>query len=143
MAANHPYGSYPIGHGTPMQTSFAQIRFLLMGVVLACAMSACATLPPPTGELAAAQQALVRADGADADQYASDAIGAARQSLAQAQSAMTNGRNEDARRLALMAAADADLAHALSREALAKAELAQRRSEIVDLQQRLQMENAR
>lgn len=143
MAAKNPYGSYPIGHGTPMQTSFAQIRFLLMGAVLACAMSACATLPPPTGELSAAQQALVRAEGADADQYAADSIGAARQSLTQAQAALADGRNDEARRLALTAAADADLAHAKSREALAKAELAQRRAEIADLQQRLQLENGR
>lgn len=141
MAAQHPNEISPIGHGTPMRSSFAQFRFLLLGVGLACALGACATLPPPTGELAAAQQAVVRAEGADADQYASEDIAMARSALAQAQAALANGRDDDARRLALAATVDADLAHARSREALANAELAQRRAEIADLQQRLQMEN--
>lgn len=95
-------------------------------------------MPPPTGELASAQQALMRADGADADQYAPQEISLARRGLEQAQAAMANGREDDARRLALMAAADADLAHARSREALAMAELSQRRAEINELQDRLQ-----
>lgn len=124
-----------------MHSSFAQIRGLLLGTVLACVLSSCATLPPPTGELAAAQQALSRAEGADADQYASEDLAVARAALARAQAAMASGREADARNLALAAAADADVAHARSREALASNELAQRRAEIADLQQRLQMEN--
>lgn len=131
----------PIQHGTPMHPSFAQIRGLLMGTVLACALSACATLPPPTGELATAQQALTRAEGADADQYASEDLAVARTALARAQAALASGRENDARNLALAAAADADLAYAKSREALASTELAQRKSEIADLQRRLQMED--
>lgn len=132
----------PIGHGTPMQSSFAQFRFMLMGLVLACAISACATLPPPTAELATAQQSLVRAEGADADQYASTDIATARQALARAQAALADGRADDARRLALAAAADADLAYARSIEALTSSELAQRRAEIEALQQRLQTGDA-
>jgi len=131
----------PIQHGTPMHPSFAQIRGLLMGTVLACALSACATLPPPTGELATAQQAVTRAEGADADQYASEDLATARTALGRAQAAMASGHENDARNFALAAAADADLAYAKSREALASTELAQRRSEIADLQQRLQMED--
>ena len=130
----------PIQHGTPMHPSFAQIRGLLMGTVLACALGACATLPPPTGELATAQQAVTRAEGADADQYASEDLAVARTALARAQAALASGRENDARNLALAAAADADLAYAKSREALASTELAQRRSEIAELQRRLQME---
>jgi hypothetical protein len=129
--------------GPPMQSSFAQFCFVLMGVVLACGLSACATLPPPTGELAAAQQAVVRAEGADADQYANADLDAARSALRQAQAAMASGRDDDARRLALAAVADADLAHARSREALANAELSQRRAELAELQQRLQTEDRR
>lgn len=95
-------------------------------------------MPPPTGELAAAEQAVVRADGADADQYAGQEIALARSELAQAQAAMAEGREDEARRLALVAAADADLAYARSREALATAELSQREAEIAQLRQRLQ-----
>lgn len=126
-----------VHHGPLMSRSFAQIRFALMGTVLACGISACATLPPPTVELNDAQQAVVRASGADADQYASEELAAAREALARAQAAISEGRNDDARNLAAAAHADADLAHALSREALATAELAQRRAEVEQLQQRL------
>ena len=123
-----------------MTASFAQFRFLLPAAVLVLA-SACASLPPPTSELAAAQQAVTRADGADADQYAAQDIGVARAALAQAQAEMARGREDAARRLALAAAADADLAHAKSREALALAELTQRRTELAELRQRLQTED--
>jgi hypothetical protein len=126
-----------------MSPSFAQIRFPLLALVLASAMSACASLPPPTSELAAAQQAVTRADGADADQYAAQELAAARGGLTQAQAAMAAGRDDEARRLALMAAADADLAHARSRDALTAAELSQRRAEIAELRRRLQMEDGR
>lgn len=95
-------------------------------------------MPAPTGELAAAQQALTRADGADADQYAAQEIALARRGLEQAQAEMARGREDEARRLALLAAVDADLAYARSREALATAELSQRRAEIAELQERLQ-----
>jgi hypothetical protein len=124
-----------------MIPSFAQFRFLLLGALLAL-LGACASLPPPTSELAAAQQAVTRADGADADQYAAAELNAARAALAQAQAEMARGREDDARRLALAAAADADLAYAKSREALALAELARRRSEIAELQERLKTEDA-
>ena len=107
---------------------------------MACVIAGCATLPPPTGELSAAQQAVSRADQADADQYAAEPLSAARSELAQAQTAMSNGREDDARRFALAAAADADLAYARSREASLNNELAQRRSEIADLRRRLGME---
>jgi hypothetical protein len=122
-----------------MIPSFAQIRFVLPAIVLVLS-SACASLPAPTSELASAQQAVTRADGADADQYAAQDIDAARTALARAQSEMARGREVEARRLALAAAADADLAYARSREALVAAELTQRRAEITELRQRLQAE---
>lgn len=130
----------PFTTAIPMIPSFAQFRFLLLAAVWAL-LSACASLPPPTNELATAQQALTRADGADADQYAAADIQLARAALAQAQAEMARGREDDARRLALAAAADADLAHAKSREALATAELSRRRTEIAELRQRLQTED--
>lgn len=133
MAVRYPNVTAPL-----MRTSFAQIRLPLLALVLALASTGCASLPPPTGELAAAQQAVMRADGADADQYAAPEIGAARSELGQAQAAMADGREDDARRLAAAAAADADLAYAKSRDALVTAELNHRRSEVAELRQRLQ-----
>ncbi|MEG3789776.1 DUF4398 domain-containing protein [Lysobacter sp. CCNWLW3] len=114
------------------------MRSALLALVLASALSACASLPPPTAELATAQQAVTRADGADADQYAPQDLAAARNALGQAQGAMSRGREDDARRLAAAAAVDGDLATAKSREAVINAELAQRRAEIADLRRRLQ-----
>lgn len=122
-----------------MTPSFAQILKLSMALVLASAMAACASLPPPTGELTAAQQAVSRAEDADGDHYAAQELATARSALTQAQAAMTAGREDEARRLALAAAADADLAHARSRAAQARAEREQRLGELVELRQRLQL----
>jgi hypothetical protein len=130
----------PLRHGTPMNPSFAHYRFAPQALLLAFALGACATLPPPTAELAAAQQALSRADAADADQYAGDAIARARAELGQAQAAMAKGRDNEARDFAVATAADADLAYALSDAATTRAEYEQRRAEIVELQQRLQLQ---
>jgi multidrug resistance efflux pump len=127
---------------TPMPASFAQIRTPLQALCLGgvLALTSCASLPPPTAELASAQQAVSRADMADADQYAPEAVERARTALRHAQAAMANGREGDARNLALLSAAAADLAHARSRQAQAETELAQRRSEVASLRQRLEQE---
>jgi hypothetical protein len=133
-----------------MNRSFAQFDNALQlrrlqlarSVTAACVLftlAACATLPPPTGELDAAQQAVARASGADADQYAGTAIAQARNELAQAQAALQAGRDGDARTLALAAAADADLAYARSNAATTRSDFAQHRDEIDGLRQRLQM----
>ena len=111
-----------------------------MALVLASALPALAK-PPPTAELAAAQQAVSRADSADGDQYAPQELATARNELAQAQAAMAASKEKDALALALTAAADGDLAYARSRAAQTRAELDQRRGEISDLRRRLQIEN--
>lgn len=122
-----------------MQASIAQSRpflqALLLGTVLA--LTACASTPPPTAELSAAQQAVARAADADADQYAPAELEQARALLSQAQSAMSGGSNRDARAAAVAAAAVADLARARSREAVANTELAQRRAQILRLREQL------
>jgi outer membrane protein OmpA-like peptidoglycan-associated protein len=124
-----------------MTPSFAQFRYLSLALVLASALGGCATLPPPTGELSAAQQAVSRADQADADQHAPQELQVARKELAQAQAAMAAGEDEDARRLALAATADADLALARSRASQTRSEWDQRADEIARLRQRLQLES--
>lgn len=120
-----------------MRPSFAQIPRHLHAAALCLLLAGCATLPPPTAELNAAQQAVGRADAMDADHHAPDVLAQARSGLSQAQSAMAAGREADARRLALLAEADAELAQARSRAAVAGQELAQRRAEIADLERRL------
>lgn len=123
-----------------MTPSFAYLHRTLSAAVLVSALAACASLPPPTGELAAAQQAVARAATADAEQYAAAELGAAQVGLSQAQAAMSAGREEDARKLALLAAADANLAYARSRAASASTAHAQRLAEVTALQQRLQLD---
>jgi hypothetical protein len=93
---------------------------------------------PAAADLLAAQQAVERADRADADQYAPDTIALARQQLEQAQRAAGDRRERKlAPLLAQRAAVDADLARAQSEEAVALAMLAQRRAEVERLQRQL------
>jgi outer membrane protein OmpA-like peptidoglycan-associated protein len=133
-----------------MRPSFAHFRItqharaggLATGLVIAIALSGCASLPPPTGELSAAQAAVSRAENADADQYASAELAAARNALGAAQTAMANGDEDQARLLADSASADADLALARSRAATTRADHDERRNEIAGLRQRLQLGDA-
>jgi len=124
-----------------MRPSFAHFaaRYLLAAAA-ALSLAGCASLPPPTAELDAAVQALERATGADADQYAPEALAQAQASLARAQAAMARGRDDEARSLALAAAADADLARTLSRAAVAGAELRQQQAQVAELRRRLQLD---
>lgn len=128
-----------------MRTSFAHFNTRLHGVslVLVLALAGCASLPPPTAELSAAQQAVARADAADAQQYATQDLERARTALSRAQAAMAEGRERDARALAGLSEASADLASALSAQAQAESTLAQRRAEVAALHQRLGLEDPR
>lgn len=125
-----------------MPKSFAQIPWRLNAFIIAAlALTGCASLPPPTAELSTAQQALNRAENADASQHAPEHLQQGQDALTRAQSAMSAGREEDARALALAAAADADLAYARSRAGTTAQEYAQRRGEVADLRQRLQVDD--
>ena len=128
-----------------MIPSFAQFRLPLYVMVAALAGSVTTVSPlhaqtVTTPELEAAQQAVQKATQADADQYAPEPLNIARQALAQAQAAQAKRDRKLALNLALRAAVDADLARARSNEAVANAELQQRRSEVADLQRRLSAE---
>ena len=96
--------------------------------------------PLPTHELGAAQAAVLRAEAADADQYAPDALLRAKNALSQAQAAIAARKNADATSLTQLSAAEADYAHARSREASMQTELTRRRAEIAELRQRLGIE---
>ena len=122
-----------------MKPSFAHLRNLLY--VTACASALCANAmaqDPAAADLLAAQQAVERADRADADQYAPDTMALARQQLEQAQRAAGDRRErKQAPLLAQRAMVDADLARAQSGEAVALATLAQRKAEVERLQRQL------
>jgi len=124
-------------NGTPMTASFAQIRRSLYVIAFAFAplSPALAQVAP---ELSEAEQAVQRATQADADQYAPDLISQARQELMQAQqAALDRGQRKQLPALAKRAAVDADLARARSEEAVATAQLEQRRAEVSQLQNTL------
>lgn len=133
-----------IRHGTQMIRSFAQIRLPLYVMVAALTIAALPVSPAmaqsaTTPELETARRAVERADQADADQYAPDRMATARQLLTQAQTAQSSRDKKLALDLAIRAAADADVARALSLEAVANADLEHRRAEIADLQRKLGM----
>ncbi len=130
-----------------MTSSFAQIRRLLCASVCAFALHVSLAAPVlaqvTVDELAAAQQAVARADQADADQYAPELLASARQALAEAQAAAAVRRERrNAPALAQRASADADLALAKSQEAVALARLQQATTEIAELQRTLGQEQA-
>lgn len=118
-----------------MRSSLAQIRSVLSALILGFVMAAQAATPAQLPEVVGAQEAIARAEQADADQYASLEIAAARGALQRAQQAR---RKDDARAEARAAAADADLAYFKSREAVLNAQVTQRRAEIAELRERLQ-----
>lgn len=109
-------------------------------IVLTFPFAASARTPVPTQDLETAQAAILRAEAADADQYAAEALLRAKNALSQAQTAVTARKPADAIGLAQLAAAEADYAQARSREVSLQSELARRRAEIVELRQRLGVE---
>ena len=124
-----------------MTASFAYLPRSLYVIVCALILSAPAIARDASADLAAATMAVQRAVTADADQYAPDLIDAARQDLASAQAAALDRKlRKRAPQMAQRVAADADLARALSEEAVANADLQQRRAEIAQLQRSLATE---
>lgn len=126
---------------TSMATSFAHFRHALYACVCASviAVAGCASVPPPTAELDIAQQAVLRAQAADADQYAAELLAAARAALQAAQAAQARNRAEEAREAALQAAAVADLARVRSGIERVRGEWRQKQGELATLRQHLQM----
>jgi len=113
----------------------------LAWLLIVLTLAGCASVPPPTTELSAAQSALNRADGADASQYSPQALQQARTTLSRAQAATAAGEHDDARKLALAATADADVAWAESRAQRIQQDYRQRRQEVSGLRKRLQVDD--
>lgn len=118
---------------------FAAMAFVTL-LTLSTAVSARG--PVPAQEVETAQAAVLRAERADADQYAAEALLRARLALTQAQALLSAKKAADAIAQARLAAAEADYAHARSLDARLGTELQQRRAEITDLRQRLGVEAA-
>jgi multidrug efflux pump subunit AcrA (membrane-fusion protein) len=125
----------------PHRRSSGFIAALLV-IALTFPSFAAGRTPPPTHDLDASQAAILRAESADADQYAPEALLRAKKALSQAQAALAARKTADAIGLAQLSAAEADYAHARSREAVQRSELARRRAEIAELRGRLGMEAA-
>ena len=127
-----------------MTVSFAYLSRPLCAVACALALSLPAMAQDANADLAVAAVAVQRATDADADQYAFELISQARDGLSAAQTAALDRRQrKQAPLLAQRAAVDADLARVLSEEAVANADLQQRRAEIAQLQRSLGGEGAR
>jgi hypothetical protein len=84
-------------------------------------LAACASTPPPTDTLKAAEQAISNADKADAGRYAAAELNAARTKLASANDAVKEEKMIIAQRLAEQSRAEAELASARSEAAKAAA----------------------
>ena len=104
--------------------------------VAAAALSACASTPPPVGELAAARSTVERAEQ-PAARYAPNYLLAAQQKLTRAQVAFEREDYEVARRLAQQAEADAQVALAIAESGQARESLTHVQSGINALQQEL------
>ena len=105
-------------------------------ILLAC-LHGCASVPPPTAELGAADSAITVAATPDAQRYAAEELDAARHQLAAAQAAMAQQDYAQARLLATGALADADLARAKGRALAARSAVAARTEENATLRRRL------
>jgi hypothetical protein len=100
-------------------------------------LAGCASVPPPTAEVSAADAAITLAATPDDQHYAAEELAKARDELASAQSAMVKQVYDMARQFAAEAQADADLAHAKGRALGAQAAVAAKVDENATLRRRL------
>jgi Domain of unknown function (DUF4398) len=93
----------------------------VLGLAMASLLlAACASTPPPTQQITAAEVAIAHAEQAQVADYASPELSAAREKLAAARAAVVKEDMKTAKRLAEQAALDADLATAKLSAAKAK-----------------------
>jgi len=89
----------------------------LVGAAFACLMVGCASVPPPTEQMAVSRARIEDAERAGAPALASVAFSDAQRKLDAARAAMAAGDNRDARRLAEEAEVDAQVAAERARAA--------------------------
>jgi hypothetical protein len=119
-----------------MTSSGAKIHRTLP-VLAMLALAGCASAPPPTLQLDAAEVALAGAREVRAERFAPDELRLARIRLEEAQAAMARGKYDEARQLAEQAEAEASLAIARSRAAAWRAEVEQKTEQNASLRRSL------
>lgn len=107
-------------------------------LLAASALGGCASAPKPTAELVRASTLVSQAEKDQAQRYAAADLQRARDELTSAQTAESNGKYENARRMAERAAADADLASARAASGRAQESASQVRSSLDTLRQQVQ-----
>ena len=120
-----------------MTPSCRKIHVTAVAAFLLAGLGGCASLPPPTAELGAADAAIAQADSPAAQRFAAADLDTARHELADARAAAAQQDYERARALAAAALADADLARARTRALAGKAEVAAKTDENETLRRRL------
>jgi hypothetical protein len=95
-------------------------RVISAAGIAAALMAGCASVPPPTEELALSKAAVANAVSAGAREFAAPDLSAAQDKVAKADQMMTAKNYEAALWLAEQAHADADVAAARSRSAQAR-----------------------
>jgi multidrug resistance efflux pump len=120
-----------------MTPSRQKIHRTATAASLLVVLSGCASLPPPTAEIAAADAAVNVASTTDGQRYAADELVAAHNDLAAAQAAMAKDDYDRARLLVAAALADADLARAKGRALAAQAAVAAKTEDNATLRRQL------
>jgi hypothetical protein len=120
-----------------MTPSRRKIHRTAVAAVLLAGLGGCASVPPPTAELGAADNTIHLAATPDVLHYAAAELDAARRELADAQAASAQQDYPQARALAAAAQADADLARAKGRALAEQAEVAAKTEENATLRRRL------
>ena len=120
-----------------MTPSRRKIHRTAAAVIVLAGLDGCASIPPPTAELGAADSAIQLAVSPASQRYAADELETARHELADAQAAAAQQDYVQARRLAAAAQADADLARAKTRALAGQADVAAKTDENETLRRRL------
>jgi len=100
-------GSYPL-------------QKILITLLAAFLVTACASTPPPTAQMAIANEALNNANSAGSNEFAPVQLKSATEKMEAAKAAMQKKKYDVARQLAEQAQADAQLAMAITRSAKAQ-----------------------
>lgn len=120
---------------SPLAGSPRRIRTAMAILVLALALTGCATVPPPNDSMNLAQTQLQMARDAGAADYAPVDLGFAQDKFQLAQTAMAERKYADAASLAEESRADAELAQAKARLGAARAQIQRKVQENTRLRQ--------
>jgi hypothetical protein len=110
---------------------------LCAGLLASALLAACASVPPPTAQLDAADRAVRSADALSPRGPAQQALSEARTRLNAARDAANRGRNEEALSLAQQADAAAQYAAAEARRAMLEAEVDSKGARNAELRRRV------